>query len=487
MGGGKGGSTTQVTERALTQQELNLLKTQEESLAQATAVATEQFNLSNEDRDYFEKIFRNPEEVSSEELQKKVDSIVSNSSISDDKKDEIKGLLTDSMSSGKSVDEMLFDAVKASSPLAKAQLDTWYETTAQLGSDYISETSGLSKTFADKLKTTSEEIKQGQYEFQSQAGRIQEIGSNMGKADSDIYAQTKGQNLAGISQAYAEAQKQLQGTMAQRGLTDSGVDINATTNLAQAEAMQKAQGLSNSYMSAIQQSDLRRQQQVELIGQESNLTNAGIGASQLQASLAGQEYQLGVGQSQLGYGVTSSLATSQLQNNLNASQQNIANLSQTSGISQGVYGGSQNYLNQAGNTANSTAGTAGQTAVGIGNMQTNYMGQQMSANAQAQAGQGALAGSLIGAVGAVGAGYFMGPASDIRFKNNIKFIKEIDGIKLYTWEWNSFAIDYGVELYKPYGVIAQELILTHPEFVFEDKNGYYVVDYNGIKKLIGDF
>jgi hypothetical protein len=406
MGGGKGGSTTTVSERELTQQELDLLETQKYSLDRATAVAEEQFNLSKEDREYFEDVFRNPDKMDSATIQSRVDSIISKANIDDDKKAELKGLVTDSLSSGMGVDEILFETVKASSPIAKTQLDSWYETTAQLGKDYISQTSGLSKSFADKLQTTSDEIASGSYEFQSQAGRLQTIGQEMGTADGDIYARTKGQELAGISQAYAEAQKQLQSNMAQRGITDSGVDIQATTNLSQAEAMQKAQGFSRAYTGAIQQSDLRRQQQAQLIGQETGLTQAQMGASQLQSQLYGQQYQTGLGQAQLGYGVTSGLETSNLQNQLNLGQQNLANLQMASGASQGVYQGSANYLGNAGNTANQSASVAGSTASNL-NMKTT----------QTQTGGGS---SLLGSVAGGVLGSFSG-ALGTNLASGIKF------------------------------------------------------------------
>jgi hypothetical protein len=469
MGGSKGG--TQVTERALTKEELRLLRTQEESLKQATDVATQQWNLSKEDREYFDKIYRGGADINSPEFKAEVTKRLEglkkptyeqfvqsskpnrddfetdkgyNNAIAEWKKtgeDEYKSAMEDweskkstivntvknEMSTGKSVDEILFDAVKSSDTRISEQLDKWQESSSKLGTEFTGELKGLSEGFRNKISNAYQK---------------------MGTADEDIYAQTKGQELAGISQAYAEAQKQLSGSMAQRGLADSGVDIQGVTSLANQEAMAKAQGFSRAYTGAIQQSDIRRQNQM---------------------ALAGQEYQVGTGVAQTAYGVQSGLLTADLQNRLNAQQQNIANLQMTSGVSQGVYGGAQNYLNQAGNTSNQSAQVAGSTAVGIGS----------NATVTEQKGESGLGSILQGA-----GGFMMGAAklSDFRFKNNIKLIKEVNGIRLYTWEWNDFAIEYCSELYEPYGVIAQELLVSHPEYVFEDENGYYVVDYDGLNK-----
>ena len=54
--GSKGSSAP--AQRALTQEELELLDSQRVSLDQATDVASKQYNLSNEDREYVAQIYR---------------------------------------------------------------------------------------------------------------------------------------------------------------------------------------------------------------------------------------------------------------------------------------------------------------------------------------------------------------------------------------------------------------------------------------------
>jgi hypothetical protein len=78
-------------------------------------------------------------------------------------------------------------------------------------------------------------------------------------------------------------------------------------------------------------------------------------------------------------------------------------------------------------------------------------------------------------------------ASDVRFKNNIEYEDTIDGINFYSWEWNEFALEYvdSELLARPYGVIAQELVLQYPELVHLDENGYMYVDYDGLQKILG--
>jgi hypothetical protein len=69
--------------------------------------------------------------------------------------------------------------------------------------------------------------------------------------------------------------------------------------------------------------------------------------------------------------------------------------------------------------------------------------------------------------------------SDIRLKNSVKYLKTLDsGIKLY-----SFKYIWGGPTY--IGVVAQDLLESHPEAIYVDHNGYYSVDYNliGVKMI----
>jgi len=69
----------------------------------------------------------------------------------------------------------------------------------------------------------------------------------------------------------------------------------------------------------------------------------------------------------------------------------------------------------------------------------------------------------------------MGYTSDARLKENIERVEEIDGVKLYTWDWKD---DAPVTSPMNYGVIAQEVAETHPEAVITGEHGYLMVDYS---------
>ena len=70
------------------------------------------------------------------------------------------------------------------------------------------------------------------------------------------------------------------------------------------------------------------------------------------------------------------------------------------------------------------------------------------------------------------------PGSDIRLKENIRPAGIENGIRLYTWDWNSTAKRLGFDVYPTKGVIAQEVAKSHPDSVLTDNNGYLRVDYS---------
>ena len=409
--GSKGGSSAPA-ERALTSQELELLESQRVNLDQATEVAAKQYNLSNEDREYVAQIYRgdldprDPKVVA--EVQNRMKNLqpptreeftrmketttydygmsggsetTTRQDIFDSdsyeealkkfqtQKDEIVRQVSSDLGT-KGVDELLFEAVTNSKTEAASLLNQWKDTAIKLGDTYTSQLSGIS----DRFKTT-----------------LQTASDNMGTADTDLYAAAKGQNLAGISQAYAEAQKQAEGALARRGLSGSGIQAGVTGTLYGQEAQQKAQALGQSYQQAIGLSDQRRQSQIGIAGQ----------IAQSDTATAGSIYQTGLG-----------TQTSILQNSLANQQQNIANLQLASGVSQGIFGQSANYLNQAGATANQTASIAGNTASAYGQMDNQY---QMNLQNN-QAAEGDLLGSALSAgIGAYTGGIGTG-ASAALFK-----------------------------------------------------------------------
>lgn len=83
----------------------------------------------------------------------------------------------------------------------------------------------------------------------------------------------------------------------------------------------------------------------------------------------------------------------------------------------------------------------------------------------------------------LGSSYLGGKGSDIRLKENIEPFMTINGVKLYTWEWNDKAHDIGVDDQPAIGVIADELMQTHPDAVSAGEDGYLRVDYTRVPEL----
>jgi len=88
---------------------------------------------------------------------------------------------------------------------------------------------------------------------------------------------------------------------------------------------------------------------------------------------------------------------------------------------------------------------------------------------------------VIGNVGAAmqGAGAIMA-ASDIRLKENIQRIGTApNGVPLYVWDWNEEGRRVTGETFS-FGVIAQEVMATHPESVAEGADGWLRVNYGTV-------
>jgi hypothetical protein len=71
--------------------------------------------------------------------------------------------------------------------------------------------------------------------------------------------------------------------------------------------------------------------------------------------------------------------------------------------------------------------------------------------------------------------------SDPRLKTNVRPIGERNGIKLYSWDWN----EEGKRIASPgqptVGVMADELMETHPHLVVRGSDGYLRVNYGGLQ------
>jgi len=87
------------------------------------------------------------------------------------------------------------------------------------------------------------------------------------------------------------------------------------------------------------------------------------------------------------------------------------------------------------------------------------------------------AGDILGKGAELLATYLMF-SSDSRLKENIKSVgKTKSGINLYKWSWNNIAKKLGIDNQPTIGVIAQEVMLSHPQSVVVGDDGYLMVNY----------
>lgn len=187
--------------------------------------------------------------------------------------------------------------------------------------------------------------------------------------------------------------------------------------------------------------DQRRQNEIAAQVQQRNIERYG-GAGLSNAQRQQQQVTL---QRQGELGVANS------SNNARVRQREINNalLNELIGIGQGVNQSSLSGLGQASSLAASRAAA------------------YKNAKAQHHSSMTGLAGSIFGAA------LFM---SDERLKHNIKLIGKSNGHNIYTWTWNDIAKQLGVDTHE-FGVIAQDVMKTNPEAVFEDTTGYLKVNY----------
>jgi len=460
------------TSRELTQEEKDFIVMETAALDLMNTISNEQFNLSQSDRDFFERVFRGDVDINSDEFKTQLDAAIAltrdegvvaageayeadvatrraaaleagEEFVEDDgvgvgtRASFIASFMGDMDTATRdnliaeyeaegSVEAMLFRAVKESgSDLAIALQDYSVKATA-INKKYTDRTTSLSDTFVAEMDTLAVDYSQRSDEqlaaFQETAEGYQAgfetaattAAAQMGQADQDILARQTGQQLAGISSSYAEAQKQLLGTLSQRGLADTGVEVGALTQLAGEQARVGAGALSQAYGQAIDLSDQRRLQQLGIAGsvRDTGVDIAGdiYGAGQQtgQGNLAALS-----GAAQTGYGVgttvaqteqqlAAQLAGTEFQAGTANTQQMIANLNLASAMAGGSYVGAQNYASQAAQTAGSAAQTAGTTAVGLGRNEVAYQAQKPKGNLLSSIVSTA-AGSFAGGAGAAGA------------------------------------------------------------------------------------
>ena len=300
--------------------------------------------------------------------------------------------------------------------------------------------------------------------YQGYNTEMQGYKDNMGQADQDLHTRSRGQAYAGLDSGFGDASDDLQASLARRGMANSGIGAKAMGDLAQNRMQAGATAGVNAYTSAIDQSDARRNNRMNIAGTQ-------YGANQNNINTG---YQMGMSQLGSAHGNSMAVRGQALQNTLNNNQQRQANLMGYAQLGRGMAGMSQNYLQQAGTGYTNIAGQAGQTAIGIGGLNNSYNATMQNAQAKKDAKGGEALGS------AVGAGAMM--FSDERLKENIKTVGNIGGIDIVIWDWNNVAKDAGIND-NTFGVIAQDILADHPDCVSIDyKTGYYKVNY---KKLFG--
>lgn len=105
---------------------------------------------------------------------------------------------------------------------------------------------------------------------------------------------------------------------------------------------------------------------------------------------------------------------------------------------------------------------------------------EMTAAANAAAGKASAKGSIFGSI--IGGIATVAAASDERLKDNIEYYDTMpNGVKVYTWDWNETAKKLGVDTTPTFGVIAQEIMKTHPDAVMTGEDGYLRVNYGKIQ------
>lgn len=439
MGKGGGGSS----QRPVTAEERRLWDAQADQLDVLAKVTEDQYNLSKEDRDYYEKVFRDGTDTEAKEAVAKLKSTITGEAVDPASIQDV------------NVDTLLRDTLLNASPEFKEAATNYIDSASQLTDKYGTEVTGLSSAFSQNIKDLTTNY----------SNELQTIKQETGTIDQDILARETGAATAGISTAFAESRKQMASEMARRGLSGSGVEMSALGSNYQQEAMTKAQAGVQARSSALQQSEAVRQQQM------------GIAGMQLQAGMSGSQtaYQTDIGAVQNVYGVTSAQALQNYNLDQAATMQGVAGLTQLAQAGQGIYQGSANYLQGASQSSAQGAQIAGSSASSLANVNNQYTMAKMQ-QSTAERGQtlemvGTLAGAGIGKM----------PISDATLKTNINYVGSENGHNIYTWDWIE-GIDGGYNK----GVLAQEVMRYIPEAVYMDDNENYRVDYDklGLSHLV---
>ena len=229
----------------------------------------------------------------------------------------------------------------------------------------------------------------------------------------------------------------------------------------------------------------------QFVGSTAN--NNELQAQQIEAQMAAQR-------AAMGGGGNNSVAIAQANAQLKAQQQQTALQAAMSmygmqfDAANQLYGMGQDRWGMGENATNSMANVGSQID-GINQSLIDSVRQQWDTQMGAPANQfNAYLSALAGAPGQggqsstynpgkmdfLGMGTQLGAAalmgSDIRLKENIQKVATVNGINLYSWDWNEDG-KTNFPGQKPFGVLAQEIAETRPEAVVENADGWLMVDY----------
>jgi len=348
--------------RDISYEERRMLDSQRKSIEQMTKLAEKSDKISDEDRQYFKDVFQ--------------------------------GRI-----SGVDVDMELVKKIASSDTDMQNALGKWSSDTATLNKDYGSKIEGLSDDYIKGIEESGTSYRDN---LQAESDKIktlsEETQANMGRADEDIYSRVKGQNLAGISTATQDAQKNVMSSLASRGLAGSGVEANALTQVGIQGSNLQAGALSQSYGQAIGMSDNRRLQNLN------TQLNSSASVGQMQQGIYGSSMNdlgaianSGINVAGTQYGMNSQFNSQQLSNQGMANQQNLANLQMGSGVGRGIYQGASNYSGQALSGYGQAGSQAGQQGQYLGQAQMQFNAQQDAADAAIYQGIGSMVGLGVGA------------------------------------------------------------------------------------------
>jgi len=144
-----------------------------------------------------------------------------------------------------------------------------------------------------------------------------------------------------------------------------------------------------------------------------------------------------------------------------------------------------NQLGQVSSTGLGFAQRLGELRTGLGGQQLSASGDisraiieqgRVQGQGEREAAQAAAAGTgnLVD-LGSQGIGALIGALSDVRLKDNIHKVGDINGINFYSWTWNDKAKDLGLEG-SDFGVLAQEMEEIDAELVIDGEYKMIKID-----------